>query len=148
MKPYIIGFYGKSNMGKTVLITDLIKKLTDDGFKIATIKKSDKQISIDAPGKDTFRHAEAGAEITVLKSKNETDFIIKKSIKTTEIIRIISRIESYDFVFVEGASDKNIQKIRIGDIIKRENTVIDYNGDFDNLYNLIKSQGIKGGVKK
>ena len=144
MKPYFIGFYGESNTGKTMLITDLVKRLTKDGFKVATIKKSDKQINIDVPGKDTFRHAEAGAQATVLSSKDETDFIVKKNINTVDIIRVISQIDNYDFVFVEGASDKNIPKIRIGDILLRENTVIDYDGDFEKLYNLIKNQEIKG----
>lgn len=144
MKPYVLGFYGESNTGKTMLIVNLVKRLTIDGFKIATIKKSDKQINIDAPGKDTFRHAEAGAELTVLSSKNETDFILKKNIKTTDILRVISQIDDYDFIFVEGASDKSISKIRTGDILKRENTVFDYDGDFEKLYNLIKNQEIKG----
>lgn len=144
MKSYILGFYGESNTGKTMLITDLIKRLTNDGFKVATIKKSDKQINMDKPGKDTFRHAKAGAQITVLSSKDETDFIFKKSMKTMDIIAVISQIDGYDFIFVEGAVDKNIVKIRIGDILLRENTVFDYDGDFEKLYNLIKNQEIKG----
>lgn len=148
MKPYIIGFYGKSNTGKTTIITDLIKRLTEDDFKVATIKKSDKEISIDEPGKDTYRHAESGAKLTVLSSKFETDFVVKKNIKTNEIVGIISQIGSYDFIFVEGAFDKYVPKIRIGDIDKRENTVFDYDGDFGKLYNLVKSKGIKGENKK
>ena len=144
MKPYILGFYGESNTGKTMLLTDLIKRLTTDGFKIATIKKSDKKINMDVPGKDTFRHAEAGSEITVLSSKHETNFILKKNINTTDILSVISQIDYYDFILVEGASDRSIPKIRIGDILKRENTVFDYDGDFEKLYNLIKNQEIKG----
>ncbi len=144
MKPYILGFYGESNTGKTTLIVDLIKRLADDGFKVATIKKTDKQISIDTAGKDTFRHAQAGAEITVLSSNAETDFILKKSIKTNEIIRTISQIDNYDFIFIEGASDKKVPKIRIGDIIERENTVFTYDNDFEKIYNVIKTKKFIG----
>lgn len=147
-KPYILGFYGKSNAGKTTLVVGLVKRFTDDGFKVATIKKSDKEISIDHPGKDTFRHAEAGAKLTVLSSKSETDFIVRKDIETALIIKIISQIESYDFIFVEGAFDKNIPKIRIGNIDKRENTILDYSGNLGKLYNLIKSKELKGESKK
>ena len=142
MKPYVIGFYGESNTGKTTLITNLIRKLTGDGFKVATIKNSDKEINIDIPGKDTFRHAQAGATLTALSSKNETDFIVKKNIVIKDIISFISQIDSYNFIFVEGAYDKSISKIRIGNIIKRDNTIIDYDGDFEKLYNLIKNQDI------
>jgi len=147
-KPYILGFYGKSNAGKTTLVVDLIKRLTNEGFKVATIKRSDKEISIDNPGKDTFRHTWAGAELTVLSSRNETDFIIKKSLEMIDIIEFISKIDYYEFIFIEGASDRAIPKIRIGDITKRENTVFDYDNDFEKLYNLVKNQEIKGEIKK
>ena len=144
MKPCVLGFYGESNTGKTMLIVDLIKRLIDDGFKVATIKKSDKEIKLDSPGKDTFRHSEAGAGLTALSSKNETDFIIKKNLKTIDIISVISQIEQFDFIFVESSTDESIPKIRIGAISKRKNTIFDYDNDFEKLYSWIKNKELKG----
>ena len=36
--------------------------------------------------------------------------------------------------------DKKVSKIRLGDIQKRENTILDYKGDFENLYKHIESK--------
>ncbi len=78
MKPYVIGFYGYSKIGKTKVIVDLIKKLTDEKYKVATIKYSDKKINFDQQEKDTYKHAQGGANPIVLSSLSETDFIVKK----------------------------------------------------------------------
>jgi len=139
-KPAIIGFYGKSNTGKTTLIVDLIKKLTKEGYNVATIKKTDKKIEMDVEGKDSWKHASAGAKAVVLSSSNETDFIVKKNVETLEIIEHMSKFGDYDIILVEGASDKNIQKVRIGDIKLRENTIMTYDGDFEKLYKIVKEK--------
>jgi molybdopterin-guanine dinucleotide biosynthesis protein MobB len=139
-KPYVLGFYGESNTGKTTLIVDLIKKLTKEGYNVATIKKTDKNIEIDSEGKDTWKHASAGAKAVVLSSYNETDFIVKKNITTLKIIDYMSNFDNYDIIIIEGASDKNIQKIRIGDIKIRQNTIMTYDDDFEKLYRTVKEK--------
>ena len=58
-KTFIIGFYGKSKTGKTTVITKLIKNLTEEKFKVASIKITDKNVCIDEKEKDTWKHAEA-----------------------------------------------------------------------------------------
>jgi Ni2+-binding GTPase involved in maturation of urease and hydrogenase len=42
-KPKVFGFYGKSGSGKTRLLVDIIKRLTNDGLNVASIKISDKK---------------------------------------------------------------------------------------------------------
>jgi len=139
-KPYVLGFYGESNTGKTTLIVDLIKKLTKEGYKVATIKKTDKNMEIDSEGKDTWKHASAGAKAVVLSSLEETDFIVKKNITTLGIIDYMSKFDKYDIIIIEGASDKKIQKVRIGDIKIRQNTIMTYDGDFEKLYRTVKEK--------
>jgi len=138
MKPYIIGFYGESNTGKTTLIVDLVKKLKDEKFRVATIKCSDKKISFDTQKKDTYKHEKAGANPVVLSSLLETDFIIQKKLSLEEIIGYLTKFEKIDIIIIEGAKDPSIPKVRIGDIQERENTIIDYNGDFEKFYSFIK----------
>ena len=75
----VFGFYGKSNTGKTSLIVKVIKRLTDEKFKVATVKITDKNIGIDTEGKDTWKHNQAGSKIVVLSSPIETGFIIKQN---------------------------------------------------------------------
>ena len=140
MKPYIIGFYGYSNTGKTTVIIDLIKKLKEAKYKVATIKCSDKKISFDTQKKDTYKHAQVGANPIVLSSLLETDFIIKKKLTIKNIIKYLTTFEKIDIIIIESAKDPDILKIRIGDIQKRENTILDYTDDFEYLYNFIEKK--------
>lgn len=139
MKPAIIGAYGKSNIGKTTLIVNIIKKLSEEGLKVATIKITDKKIEMDKEQKDTWRYKKAGSELAVFSSPIETDFLIKKEISTKEIINYIGKFDEYDIIIIEGANDKNIPKIRLGDIKKRENTIYTYNGDITRVIKMIKN---------
>ncbi len=140
MKPYIIGFYGYSKTGKTTIITNLIKKLKEDQYNVATIKYSDKKISFDKQKKDTNKHAQSGANPVVLSSLYETDFIIKKKIQIRDIIHYLTTFEKIDIIIIEGAKNPDIYKVRLGDIQKRENTILDYNGNFENLYKFIEKK--------
>jgi len=75
--PAVFGFYGESNTGKTSLIEGVISKLTEEGYKIATVKITNKKISLDSNGKDTWRHSQAGSKLVILSSPIETDFLFK-----------------------------------------------------------------------
>ena len=140
MRSYVIGFYGYSNTGKTNVISDLIKKLNEEEHRVAVIKCSDKKISFDKEEKDTYKHSKAGANPVVLSSLLETDFIIKKNLSIDDIINYLTVLEKLDIILVEGANDKNLLKVCIGDIQKRENTIMEYDGDFEKLYNFIKGK--------
>jgi molybdopterin-guanine dinucleotide biosynthesis protein B len=140
MKPAIFGLYGESNTGKTTLMVDIINKLTEEGFKIASVKISDKKLDIDSEGKDSWNHAKAGSKLVVLCSKNETDFLLKKREETDKIVEQISSIGNYDLILIEGAKENFIPKIRLGDIDIRDNTILTYSGNFKELIKLIKNE--------
>ncbi len=144
MNGAVVGIYGKSNTGKTTLIVDIIKQLSNEGFKIASIKITDKKIGIDSKEKDTWKHGEAGSKLVVLASPVETDFLLKHTKDISEIIKIINQIDKYDLLLVEGANDKYIPKIRIGNIDKRENTILTYSGDFQKLIEFLKTDILGG----
>ena len=138
--PAVFGFYGESNTGKTSLIESIISKLTEEGYKIATVKITDKKIGIDSNGKDTRRHSKAGSKLVILSSPIETDFLFKNKQNINEILQNINKFGKYDLVIVEGANDKTTPKIRIGNIPERENTILTYDGDFKGLINTIKNE--------
>ena len=142
-KPFIIGFYGESNTGKTTVVTKLIKQLTEEKYIVASIKNTDKKISIDQKEKDTWKYAEAGSKLVIFKTSCETSYLVKKSQSVNNIIENISKIGKYDIVIIEGANDKETMKIRIGDIKERENTIYTYQNDFERLYNIVKKEIIK-----
>jgi len=142
--PTVFGFYGKTDTGKTTLIVDIIKHLTEEGFNVATVKITDKDISIDAEGKDTWKHSRAGSKLTILSSSTETDFLIKQNKKIDEIINYITELGGYDIILVEGINDKKTPKIRLGDIKERYNTILTYKGDFNGLVEIMKKEVSRG----
>jgi len=141
--PTVFGFYGESDAGKTSLIVEVTKKLTDERYEVAAVKITDKKISIDMDGKDTWRYAQAGSKITVLSSPVETDFILKEQRDIDDIVQDIGMFGCYDLILIEGANDKNTPKIRLGDIRERENTILSYKGGFDELIEMIKKEIVK-----
>lgn len=138
--PVIIGVYGTSNTGKTTLIEKIIKQLSKEGYTVATIKKTEKHICLDTPGKDTWRHHKAGATLIIFSSAIETDFLVKTHIKTAEIIPIISEFGTYDLILVEGADDPQIPKIQVSTGHKRDNTIACFDSNFNRILNMIKKE--------
>jgi len=57
----ILGFAGYSGSGKTTLLEKIIPLLKQRGLRISVIKHTHHDFDIDHPGKDSFRHREAGA---------------------------------------------------------------------------------------
>lgn len=66
----IPGFAGFSGSGKTTLIERLIPLLAERGLRVSLIKHAHHGFDVDHPGKDSYRHREAGcAEVLVSSSK-------------------------------------------------------------------------------
>ncbi len=142
-KPLVLGFYGESDSGKTMLVERLILELTREGHRVAAVKRTDQPISIDSAGKDTNRYAQAGAQLVVFSTQVETAFLVKEKNDEAEIIARTRLLGDFDFIFVEGANEKQTPKIRLGNIAERENTLFTYDGDFEKLLENIKNRNLK-----
>lgn len=68
---YKLAVVGAKNSGKTTVIEGLIRHLTAKGYRVATIKHTSHRHRFDTPGKDSYRHREAGADLTVAMSLEE-----------------------------------------------------------------------------
>jgi molybdopterin-guanine dinucleotide biosynthesis protein B len=66
---------GKSESGKTTLIEQLIPEMKRRGYRIATVKHDTHSFEIDRKGKDSFRHKEAGAVVSLISSPKKVAFI-------------------------------------------------------------------------
>ena len=60
-KPVIFAISGYKNSGKTTLTVKLVKRLTEQGYRVATIKHDGHDFEPDVPGTDSYRHRMAGA---------------------------------------------------------------------------------------
>ena len=64
----VFGFAGYSGSGKTTLIEQLIPRFVARGLKVSLIKHAHHGFDIDKPGKDSWRHREAGCSEVLLTS--------------------------------------------------------------------------------
>ncbi len=64
--PKAVCVTGDSGSGKTLLVEVLVRGLRARGLRVGTVKHATHAVQVDSPGKDSWRHAEAGAEIVVL----------------------------------------------------------------------------------
>lgn len=68
--PKVFGFAGFSGVGKTTLIEQLLPILIGEGVRVSVIKHAHHDFDIDRPGKDSYRHREAGAyEVLITANK-------------------------------------------------------------------------------
>src|SRR5947199_254718 len=66
----IFGLAGWSGSGKTTLLAALIPEFVARGLTVSTIKHAHHEFDIDQPGKDSWRHRQAGArEVMVASSR-------------------------------------------------------------------------------
>ena len=123
-----------------MLITKVISWLKSNGYTVATIKITDKKISMDTKGKDTDRYKTAGSDLIVFSTGIETTIITPMAMKIDDIISYISD-GPIDIILIEGANDSKTPKIRIDDQSRiRENTLWTYQDDIDKIKIYIEKQ--------
>ena len=64
----IFGFAGWSGSGKTTLVEKVISYISASGVDVATIKHAHHHFDADHPGKDSYRHREAGSRQVLVSS--------------------------------------------------------------------------------
>jgi len=134
----ILGIYGYSAEGKTTLIEQLVTELSQRGYMVSTIKHTRGEISLDSPGKDTYRHRKAGAKITCLMSSSETTLISKIPLSLNDMIKVIETIGGSDVILVEGGKDEKIPKVAVGEIEAQEGTIFRYTNNLDEILEFIE----------
>jgi molybdopterin-guanine dinucleotide biosynthesis protein B len=66
-----LGIVGTKKSGKTTVIEKLVGHLSGRGYRVATTKHTSHRHRFDTPGKDSYRHRESGAAMTIAVSDNE-----------------------------------------------------------------------------
>lgn len=112
----VISFVGRSDCGKTTYLVKLIGEMKRLGYKVATIKHDVHGFDMDKPGKDTWRHAQAGADVVCISSPQKVAMIEKVEQELT-LAEVAGRISGVDVIFTEGY--KREGKIRI-EVFRKE----------------------------
>jgi molybdopterin-guanine dinucleotide biosynthesis protein B len=111
----VVGFAGFSGSGKTTLVERLIPALKMRGLRVSVVKHAHHKFDIDHPGKDTYRHREAGAFEVVVASDQRLALIreFERPAQLTVHQLIAELYEGVDWVLVEGFKESNLQKIEV-----------------------------------
>ncbi len=70
--PLVIGVVGESGSGKTTVIVDVVRRLAEDGIRVAAVKHAAHGFDLDREGSDSARITGAGAALVVLAGPAET----------------------------------------------------------------------------
>jgi molybdopterin-guanine dinucleotide biosynthesis protein B len=111
----VVGFAGYSGSGKTTLVERLIPALRLRGLRVSVVKHAHHNFDIDHPGKDTFRHREAGAfEVVVASSKRLALMREFEQPAELNVHHLLAELyEGVDWVLVEGFKSSNLLKIEV-----------------------------------
>lgn len=98
----VYGVIGWKNSGKTSLMERLVSEITGRGFSVSTVKHVHHTVDLDQPGKDTYRHRQAGAREVVLASADRLAIMVEHRGPEPELPAVLARMAAVDLILVEG----------------------------------------------
>lgn len=109
-QPPVVNIIGASGSGKTTLIEHLIPEIASHRLRVGTIKHDVHEFSIDHPGKDSWRHKQAGATATMISSPKKIAMVkdVNHDHTPEELLPLFSGL---DIVLTEGY--KRIGKAKV-----------------------------------
>lgn len=111
--PPIVSFIGKPDSGKTTLLEKLIPALIAKGVRVGTIKHHVHEFQMDKPGKDTWRHKQAGARTVTLSSPTGVG-VIRDVDTDLPVEELVGRYyHDVDIVLCEGYKRLALPKIEV-----------------------------------
>jgi molybdopterin-guanine dinucleotide biosynthesis protein B len=111
----VVGFAGYSGSGKTTLVESVIPALKLRGLRVSVVKHAHHKFDIDHPGKDTFRHREAGAFEVVVASDRRLALMreFEQPAQLT-VHQLLAEVwDGVDWVLVEGFKSSNLLKVEV-----------------------------------
>jgi molybdopterin-guanine dinucleotide biosynthesis protein B len=110
----IFGFAGWSGSGKTTLIEKLIPRFVARGLRVSLIKHAHHTFDVDQPGKDSYRHRQAGAsEILVTSSRRWVLMHELRGGREPAFDEQIRHLSPCDLLLVEGFKFAPIPKLEV-----------------------------------
>lgn len=110
----VIGIVGRSGSGKTTLLTNLIPVLTSRGYSVSTIKHTHHGFDMDRPGKDSYRHREAGAQEVLLTSAQRWALLHElRDDPEPGLDELLHHMSPVDILLVEGFKAHPYPKVEV-----------------------------------
>jgi len=112
MIPALISIVGYSGSGKTTLIEKLVLAFKLRGFRVGTIKHDVHGFEMDRPGKDSWRHKQAGASTTIITSPKHVGMVMDVD-HDHHPLELLPLMSGMDLVLIEGFKRANLPKIEV-----------------------------------
>ncbi|MBU2856027.1 molybdopterin-guanine dinucleotide biosynthesis protein B [Acidithiobacillus ferrooxidans] len=108
-----LGVVGYSGSGKTTLLCALIPLLRGYGLKVAVVKSTHHDVDWDAPGKDSYRLREAGADVVLLQGPKRW-FMTRPAPTEVSLETIRASLQPLpDLLLMEGNKALVVPKIEV-----------------------------------
>jgi molybdopterin-guanine dinucleotide biosynthesis protein B len=110
----IFGLAGWSGAGKTTLMVELVRRISARGLTVSTLKHVHHAFDIDRPGKDSFRHREAGAQEVMVASDARWALMHElREQPAPDFPALVARMTPVDLLLVEGFKTDPHDKLEI-----------------------------------
>jgi molybdopterin-guanine dinucleotide biosynthesis adapter protein len=110
----VIGLAGWSGAGKTTLVVRLVPELVRRGLSVSTMKHAHHGFDVDQPGKDSFRHREAGAtEVLVASERRWALMHENRDQPEPSAAALMRQMTPVDLLIVEGFKREGHDKLEI-----------------------------------
>ena len=110
----IFGLAGWSGSGKTTLLAAVIPELVARGLAVSTIKQAHHAFDIDRPGKDSWRHRQAGATEVLVSSTQRWALMHElRGAEEPRLGELLARMSRVDLVVIEGFKREPHRKIEV-----------------------------------
>ena len=108
------GFAGWSGSGKTTLIEKLMPLFAKRGLRVSLIKHAHHTFDVDHPGKDSYRHRQAGAtQVLVTSSRRWVLMHELRGAQEPSFEEQIKHFSPCDLLIVEGYKFAPIPKLEV-----------------------------------
>lgn len=108
----IYGVTGWKNTGKTGLMERLIAEFSSRGLSVSSIKHAHHQVDVDQPGRDSFRHREAGAKEVLVASPHRWALMRElRDESEPSLAELMARLAPVDLILIEGFKHEPHPKI-------------------------------------